>query len=77
MTVSTAEMINKGVWRDVFDLYAEGLNRLVDADFWGKFFWPRADALSAKYKQNTFCIDMLIAIHSELERAQQQAKCGG
>lgn len=76
MTEATATAINRGVWRDAYDLYAGGFNRLGEPDLWDGFFWPRAEAICAKHEKNQFCIEMLIAVHSELERAQRELKCG-
>lgn len=65
--------IDKGVYRDVFNLHAESLPRLGDPRFWDDVFWPRADALVEKHRHDVFFIEMMLAVHGELERRQKHA----
>ena len=61
-------MIDKTVYRDVYDLHAEMLGKLGAPDFWDSIYWPRADALMRKHKGDLFFLDLMISLHGELER---------
>lgn len=63
----------KSIYRDVFNLHAESLGKLSDPRFWDDFFWPRVDALAEKHRHDVFFIDMILAVHGELERRQKNA----
>jgi hypothetical protein len=60
--------MDKTIYRDVFDLHADSLKRLDEPDFWDNVFWPAADALAEKHQHNVFFIEMMLAVHGELER---------
>ena len=75
-------MIDKGVYRDVYNLHAECLECLNAPDFWDSVFWPKVDTLVEKHGNNLFLMDMVIAVHGEVERRwkhEQQSeglRCG-
>lgn len=66
--------VNRSVYRDVFNLHAESLSRLGDPRFWDNFFWPNADALTEKHRHDVFFIEMMLAVHGELERRQKKCE---
>lgn len=61
-------MIDKGVYRDVYNLHAECLECLNEPDFWDSVFWPKVNGLSEKHRGDTFYMDMIIAVFGDLER---------
>lgn len=63
--------MNNAVYRDVYNLHAECLERLNEPDFWDAVFWPKADALAGKHRRDVFFIDMMLAVHGDLERRQR------
>lgn len=56
------------LYRDVYNMHAECLGLLNEPDFWDSVFWPRADKLTEKHNHNVFFMEMVIAVHGELER---------
>ena len=59
-------MPDKSVYRDVYNIHSECLKRLNEPDFWDRVFWPKVDTLTEKH--NMFFMEMVIAVHGELER---------
>lgn len=60
--------MDKSIYRDVYNLHAECLSQLNEPDFWDSVFWQKVDALTEKHNQNVFFMEMVIAVHGELER---------
>lgn len=60
--------MDNSIYRDVYNLHAECLDRLNEPDFWDSVFWPKVDALTEKHNHNVFFMEMVIAVHGELER---------
>ena len=60
--------MDNSIYRDVYNLHAECLDRLNEPDFWGSVFWPKVYALTEKHNHNVFFMEMVIAVHGELER---------
>lgn len=67
-----SKSIDKSVYRDVYDLHAEMLEKLGAPDFWDAVYWPRADALMQKHEHDVFFLEMMLALHGELERRWKQ-----
>ena len=64
--------VDKSVWRDAFNLFTDSLDRLEEPDFWDGFFWPRADAITAKHEGDELCAGILVAVHQEIERQRNK-----
>lgn len=60
--------MDKTIYRDIYNLHAECLSRLNEPDFWDSVFWPKVDTLTEKHNHNVFFMEMVIAVHGELER---------
>ena len=52
--------VYKTVWRDCYMLYTKALDRLEESNFWNGFFWPRANAISAKHEGDELCAGILV-----------------
>lgn len=63
--------MNKAIYRDVYNLHVESLGLVNDPRFWDDFFWPRAHALAEKHGNSVFLMEMVLAVHGELERRQR------
>ncbi len=60
------------IYRDVYNLHAECLDRLNEPDFWDSVFWPKAEALFEKHKHNLFLMGMVLEVHAEVERQRRK-----
>jgi len=60
--------MDNSIYRDVYNLHSECLVRLNESDYWNIVFWPKAEALTEKHHHNVFLMEMIIAVHGELER---------
>ena len=67
--------MDNSIYRDVYNLHAECLDRVNEPDFWDLVFWPQADALAEKHKHSIFFIEMMLAVHGELERECRRKQC--
>lgn len=64
-------MIDKGIWRDIYNFYEDRLQALQGADFWPAT-WTKAEAIAARHGgQDSFCADLLLAVQIELERERE------
>lgn len=66
-------IINKAIYRDVFNLHEErasALARCQDKDLTA--YWEETTdmmiGVSAKHGQNLLCVELLVAVHADLER---------
>lgn len=64
--------MNKGIYRDVFNLHAECMPRLNEPDFWDSIFYPKIEAMTKQYDNDPLLIDLLVAVHGDLERRYKE-----
>lgn len=61
-------MLNPAVYRDCYNLHQEAERSLHDSRVWERF-WAKANAIYQKHNCDPLCMDLLLAIHVDLERA--------
>ena len=60
--------MDNSIYRDVYNLHADCMGQLNEPDFWDSIFWPKVDILTEKHNHDVFFMQMVIAVHDELER---------
>lgn len=66
--------MNNAIYRDVYNLHAECLARLNEPNFWNAVFWPKVEALTEKHRRDAFFMEMVLAVHGELERLYRRGR---
>ena len=64
-------MLDKAIWRDVYNLHAECEQSISNPALWDSIFWPNAYSLLAKHHNSPFCMGLLLEVHAEVERTQK------
>lgn len=65
-------MPSKSIYRDVFNLHSDCIPLLNEPDFWDSVFYPKIEAMTEQYDNDPFLIDMLVAVHGDLERRYKE-----
>lgn len=65
-------MPSKSIYRDIYNLHADCIPRLREPDFWDSVFYPKIEAMTERYNNAPFLIDMLVAVHGDLERRYKE-----
>ena len=70
-------IIDKTIYRDVFNFHEERLAALEKCpDSALDAFWDRTNdtmiEISGRHNRNLFCVEMLVAVHADLERRYQR-----
>ena len=61
-------MLDKSIWRDVYNLHAECERKIDSPTLWDSVFWPQVYMILGKHPNNPFCMGILLEVHAELER---------
>lgn len=70
-------IIDKTIYRDVFNFHAERLEALDKCPEKGlNAYWDHTCntmmGIAAKHNNDLFCVEMLVAVHADLERRYQR-----